>query len=80
MSVFYLVFYCGYCETANGRWGKGEKTFPGKRAESDEAQIINSSDDVELQMKFFLEISINGAQNFEFFKLSKGMFDDNSFQ
>ncbi len=36
-------------------------------------QIINSSNDIEPQVQFFSKISVDGTQNFEFFKLCEGL-------
>ena len=49
------------------------------RGELWEAQIIDTGDDIESKMEFFSEISVSGAQNFEFFELDKNMLDKNSF-
>lgn len=49
------------------------------RIRSSEPQIINPNDNVEPQTEFFLEISVNRAQNFEFFELSENVFNNNSF-
>ena len=61
-------------------WNKQESKESLRRGRGlSEAQIVDSSDDVKTEMKFFSGISVSRAQYFEFFELSENVLDQNSF-
>ena len=43
-------------------------------------EIINTGDDVNPHMKFFLKIAIYRGQNFEFFEVCEDVFDNYPFR
>ena len=81
MSLFLFIFFpiihnCPFSKV----WSKNNKESTLLRErELWEAQIIDTGDDIKSKMEFFSEISVSGAQNFEFFELDKNMLDKNSF-